>query len=324
MAAAINLWHLFQELMRSAYLDQHSSTAVWSGVTGQSQISTSAASYPCGFAWDITGSTEKKSSSLGDFTETVTDQNTAMSMGAQYATPPGMLMVLKEIQPTDNLPPASTSGIDYTASATPITQPQFQDKNKEQKENNDLEDTKTKLSKPLDSSQKPTENQDDALLPLQIPDIHQLLACIDPLGQEKKPGSGNTPLEKNSMSLEGQQTTGHETQSSGSFAKVAAVVGDRHLPQLLSAFKDLDQFNGAEVMKAKGNRAIELNQVRESPHTKKGSSGQAKNKHKASERLSGAPKAKIQAKDPSVLLGGDMSIHSVADGECSCDHVQAC
>lgn len=117
------------------------------------------------------------------------------------------------------------------------------------------------------------------------------------------------------MSLEGQQTTGHETQSSGSFAKVAAVVGDRHLPQLFSAFKDLDQFNGPEVMKAKGTRAIELNQVRESPHTRKGSSVQAKNKHKASEHLSGAPKAKIQAKDPSVLLGGDMSIHSVADGE---------
>lgn len=43
-----------------------------------------------------------------------------------------MLMVLKEIQPTDTLPPASTSGIDYTACATPITQPQFQGQCKQQ------------------------------------------------------------------------------------------------------------------------------------------------------------------------------------------------
>ncbi|KAI5168364.1 hypothetical protein MUG91_G431n3 [Manis pentadactyla] len=216
MVSAMNLWHLFQELMRSAYLDQHSSTAVWSGVTGQSQISTSAASYPCGFAWDITGSKEKKSSSLGDFTETVTDQNTAMSMGAQY------------------------------------------DKNKEQKENNDLEDTKTNLSKPLDASQKPTENQDGALLPLQIPDIHQLLACMDPVGQEKQPGPGNTHLGKTSLSLEGQRTLGHETQSSSSFTNVAAVVGDSHLLQLFSAFKDLDQFTGPEVIEAKSTRAIKF------------------------------------------------------------------
>lgn len=195
----------FQPLMGSAYLYQHYSTAVLCGVAGHSHISTSAASYPCGLEGDMTGSTEKKSSSLGDFTATMTDQNTAMSMAAQYdktsdasnmvplccslsaslvqgapphipnhghslsllyqqgsqvysyhqgtlgsllsgevgpclqsnhsvsytgrrasAPQPGMVMVLKEIQPTDTLPPVSTSGMASSASAPPITQPHSQ------------------------------------------------------------------------------------------------------------------------------------------------------------------------------------------------------
>ncbi|KAI5932349.1 hypothetical protein MM560_G219n33 [Manis javanica] len=37
-----------------------------------------------------------------------------------------MVMVLKEIQPTDTLPPVSTSGMASSASAPPITQPHSQ------------------------------------------------------------------------------------------------------------------------------------------------------------------------------------------------------
>lgn len=82
-----------------------------------------------------------------------------------------------------------------------------------------------------------------------------------------------------------------------------------------SAFKDFDHFEGPEVIKAKGNKSIESNQVWERSCTKTESSGQArKNKHKASEPLSGAPKTKIQPGDLEDLLGGDVSIHSVADG----------
>ncbi|KAK2489024.1 hypothetical protein MC885_015834 [Smutsia gigantea] len=351
----------FQPLMGSAYLYQHSGTIMLTGVTGQSQISTSAASYSCGLEWVITGSTEEKSSSLGDFTMTVTEQDTAMSMATQYgntsdannmvplypslsaslvqgtpshianqghrlsflyqqgsqvgyydqgtlgpllsgelgaclqsygsassymgsrasAPQPEMVTALKEVQPADTLPPGSTSGTYYSASAQTITQPRFQAmetslslqppgqtfclphppefpktcssrnlhtlesnpppevggtsvtasvqssrnplarppaKDEEQTEKNSLGDIKTKLSKPLDASQTPTENQDDTLLPFQIPDIHQLLACIDPLGQEKQPGSENTHPGKNSLSLQDQGTLGHETESSGGFA----------------------------------------------------------------------------------------------------------
>ena len=52
-----------------------------------SQISTSAPSYPGVLEWDITGSTEKNSSSLGDFTLALTDRHTvasSMFMAAQY------------------------------------------------------------------------------------------------------------------------------------------------------------------------------------------------------------------------------------------------
>ena len=58
-----------------------------SGVTEHSQIATSAPSYPGVLEWDITGSTEKNSSSLGDFTLALTDRHTAASsmfMAAQY------------------------------------------------------------------------------------------------------------------------------------------------------------------------------------------------------------------------------------------------
>ncbi|XP_073070792.1 uncharacterized protein C2orf78-like [Manis javanica] len=53
----------FQPLIGTAYLYQHSSTTMWSAVTSQRQISTS----------------------VGEFTMTVTNQNTAMCMATQYA-----------------------------------------------------------------------------------------------------------------------------------------------------------------------------------------------------------------------------------------------
>ncbi|KAK2488716.1 hypothetical protein MC885_021050, partial [Smutsia gigantea] len=362
----------FQPLMGSAYLYQHSSTTMLSGVMSQSQISTSAASYICVFAWDITGSTEKKSSSLRDFTVTVTDQNTAMSMATQYdktsdvnnmghslslpyqegsqvyyynqgtlgpllsgelvpclqsygsvsytgsrpsAPQPEMVVLLKEIQPTGTLPPVSTSGIYYSESVQPITETHFQPPSQtfcppqtpeypktsrgrniqtlesnpplevegisviasvqsSRTENNNLEDIKTKLSKPLDACQIPIENQDDVLLPIQTPDIHQLLVCIDPLGQEKQLGSENTDLGKNSQSL---RTKGHLEMRLN-----RAVVLQTLLPcWIFSSLKDFDQSKGPEVIKTEDTRAIELNKVWERSHTKKGSSGQTrKNKIK--------------------------------------------
>ncbi|XP_045834752.1 uncharacterized protein C2orf78 homolog [Meles meles] len=457
----------FQPLMGSAYLYQHSSTTMLSGVTGQSQLSTAAASYPGVFEWDVTGSTEKKSSSLGDFTVTVIDQDAAVSslslaapydktseassmvslypslsaslvqgtpsqmpnqghglalpyqegrqvyyynqgtlgpllsgefgpclqsygsvsyVGSRASVPqPEMVMVLKEVQPASVVPPASTSGIYYTVSAQPITETSFQvmetslgmetplglqppgqtyclpqtpkfpkscssrniqileskpppdlgdismiapvqssnnvlalppAPSQEQTENKNLDDIKIKLSKPLDVYQIPIENQDPPLLPLEIPDIHQLLACIDPLGQEEKPVSENTNLGKNTLGLEDQVTLENGNECSSGFADITTLVEDIHLPQLFNSLKDLDEAKGPEVMKAKDTRVNKLKQVQEKSSVVKAPSDHVrKNKHKATEPINGAPKTKIQAKNPECLLGEEVVICNVADGD---------
>jgi hypothetical protein len=43
-----------------------------------------------------------------------------------------------------------------------------------------LVEIKTKLSKTLDAYSIPIKNHNPPLLPSEIPDIHQLLACINP------------------------------------------------------------------------------------------------------------------------------------------------
>ncbi|XP_070332232.1 uncharacterized protein C2orf78 homolog [Odocoileus virginianus] len=452
----------FQPLMGSAYHYQHSSTAMLSGVTGQSQLSTSVASYPGIFEWD----TEKKSSSLGDFTVTVIDQDTAvssMSMTAQYdktsevtnmvplypslpanlvqGTPsqipnqghslslphqergqvyychqgtlgpllsgelgpclqsggsvsyagsrtsaqPEMVMLLKEIQPANILPPASTSGIYYSVSAQPITQTGFQvmetslgmenslgsqppsqtfclsetsefhrscisrniqilESNpplelgdismrapvqsasnlltlppvpsQEQTENKNLDDIKTKFSKPLDAYQIPIENQDPLLVPMEISDIHELLASIDPLNQEEQLVSENDNLGKNSLSFEDLGTLENGFDSSSGFADINTLVEDIHLPQFFHSLKDLDQSETPKLIKAKDTSAVKGNQVQEKPNVIKVPSDQPrKKKHKASESVSDAPKAKIQPKNPECLLGEEVITCNAAVGD---------
>uniref|UniRef100_A0A9L0IYE7 DUF4629 domain-containing protein n=1 Tax=Equus asinus TaxID=9793 RepID=A0A9L0IYE7_EQUAS len=431
-----------QPLMGSAYLYQHSSTTMLSGVTGQSQSSTSAASYPGLFEWGVPGSTAQESSSLGDCTLTVTGHDTtvsSMSMAAHYdrtsgannpvplypslstslvqgtpsqvpnqghslslpyqegsqvyyyghgtlgpllsgelgpclqsygsvsytgagasAPQPEMVLVLKEIQPTHVLPPASTSGVYYAASAPAIPQTRSQGEYKQQEEtflglqppsqtfclqqtpefpkscssrntqmlqsnpphepadisltaslqtsNSNLlalspapknwDEFNTNLSKPLDPDQIPIENQDPLPHPLEIPDILQLLACIDPLGPEDHPASENADLGKSSLSLEGQGTLENGTEASGGFADIATLMEDGHLPQLFDPLKDLDQPQGPELIQSSGRKAA--------------SDNTRKNKHQASEPLDGAPKAKIQPKDPECLSGGEGLICNAA------------
>ncbi|XP_014398125.1 PREDICTED: uncharacterized protein C2orf78-like, partial [Myotis brandtii] len=225
----------FQPLMGSAYLYQHSSTTMLSRVTGQSQISTAAASNPGIFEWALTGGTEKKSSSIRDFTVTVIDQDTAvssMSMASQYnktsdatnmvplypslsaslvhgassqipnqgqswslpyqegsqlyyynqgtlgpllpaergpylqsygsvsytesrasAPQPEMVMVLKEVQPTSVIPPASTSAIYYSVPAQPITETSFQGEFKQQEGRGTGSPLKTRVTQEVVSPQ---------------------------------------------------------------------------------------------------------------------------------------------------------------------------
>uniref|UniRef100_A0A8D2DQP5 DUF4629 domain-containing protein n=1 Tax=Sciurus vulgaris TaxID=55149 RepID=A0A8D2DQP5_SCIVU len=123
-----NLGTSFQPLMGSAYLYQHSSTTMLSGVTSQQQIPMAPASYPSIFEWDTMGGAEKKSSSLGDYTLTVTDQDTAapsMSMTAQYDTTsdanvrvheyPSLLARLVQVAPCQIPNQAHTLSLPYQA-----------------------------------------------------------------------------------------------------------------------------------------------------------------------------------------------------------------
>ncbi|XP_007933080.1 uncharacterized protein C2orf78-like [Orycteropus afer afer] len=440
----------FQPLMSSGYLYQHSSTTMLSGVSGQSQISTSSASYPGIIEWDVTRSTEMKSSLLRELTVTVIDQDAAISsrpMAVQYDKPsdtnsmvplypslsaslvqgtpnqghslslpyqegsqvyyynqgtlgslvsgelgpclqsygsvtytggrgsapqPEMVMVLKEVQPTDALLPASTSGSYYSVSTQPITETSFQvtetslgmetsvrfqppsqtfclpqtpeflkscssrniqifesnppselgdtpvittgesssnllalppAPSQERTENKNFDEIESELLKPLDAYQIPIDHQDPPLLPLEIPDIHQFLACIDPFSQEEQCGSENADLGKNHLSLEVQGTSENGIESSSGFADITTLVKDIHLPQLFKSLEDPDQSKGSKV---KDTKSIMVNQGQEKSSVIKGSSDQVrKNKHKTSEPITGAPKAKIPAKNPEgdVVVG---------------------
>ncbi|XP_073072197.1 uncharacterized protein C2orf78-like [Manis javanica] len=211
-------------------------------------------------------------------------------------------------QTLESNPPPEVGGISVSASVqssgNPLALPPA--KNQEQTQNNNLEDSKNKLLKPLDASQIPVENHSDVLLPINIPDTHHLLACTDPLNREKQPHSKNTDLGKNSLSLEDQSTLVNENESSSSFANIADQAGDSHLHQLFSSLKNVIHSKDPKVSKTQDTRATELNQVQKRSCAKKRSSGQArKNSREASEPFSGAPEAPE----------GDLSICNVADAD---------
>nr|XP_003922893.2 uncharacterized protein C2orf78-like [Saimiri boliviensis boliviensis] len=202
-----------------------------------------------------------------------------------------------------------------------------QDKTK----NKNVDEIKTNLSEPLDAYQFPIENQDPPLLPLEIPDIHQFTSCIDPLGQEEQPGSENANLRKNSLSLEGQGILENGIESSSDLADITTLVEDTHLPSIFSSLQyldqpqspsifsslqDLDKPKSSSAKNAKDCSAIKVIQVQEKSSVIKGHSDQVrKNKHKAAEPIQGAPKAKIQPKNPESLLHGEVAVCSATGSD---------
>ena len=130
---------------------------------------------------------------------------------------------------------------------------------------------------------------------------------MHPLSQEEQPGSENADRGKKSLNLEDVGTPENGMESSSGFADVTTLAEDIHLPQHFYSLKDLDQSKGPNVIKVKDTRAIKVNQVQEKPRVIKVPSAQPrKNKHKASEPISGVPKAKIQPKNPECLLAGEV------------------
>ncbi|KAM5318442.1 uncharacterized protein C2orf78-like [Glossophaga mutica] len=298
---------------------------------------------------------------------------------------PELVMVLKEIQPANVIPPASMSGIYSSVSAQPITQTNFQvmesslgmetslglqppsqtfclpqtpdfpkscasrniqileskpapalgdismvvpvqsssnllalppSPSQEQEENKNLDDSNDNLSKPLDAYHFPIGIQDSPLLPLEVPDIHQLLASIDPLLSEKQPDCENDDLEKNSLSLKyspkNKETLEYGTEYNDGFADIATLVEDMQLPQILNSLDDLDQSKGPKEVNIKNTRALNLNEVQENSSVIKAFDQGRKNKCKASETISGPPKAKIKPETPNCMCLLEVGICNAA------------
>ncbi|XP_051030907.1 uncharacterized protein C2orf78 homolog [Phodopus roborovskii] len=68
-----------QQLMDGASLYQRAGTTMLTALTDQSQISTSALSYPGALQCVLTGSTDRREAAFRDFTVTIIDQNTTLS-----------------------------------------------------------------------------------------------------------------------------------------------------------------------------------------------------------------------------------------------------
>uniref|UniRef100_A0A8C9C368 Uncharacterized protein n=1 Tax=Phocoena sinus TaxID=42100 RepID=A0A8C9C368_PHOSS len=202
-----------QTLMGSAYVHQQSSTTVLSGVTDQSQTSTSTSLV----MKNSLGLHPPSQTSRVTQTQELPKSCRSRNIQILESNPPPELGDISGTAPVQSassllaLPPAPSQG---------------------QIESEHLEDIKTKFSKPLDAYQIPRENQEPPLLPLEIPDIHQLLACT---------GVSPQPRGANSLSLEDVGTFENGMESSSGFADVTTLAEDIRLPQLFYSLKDLDQ-----------------------------------------------------------------------------------
>ncbi|KAK1338311.1 hypothetical protein QTO34_001426, partial [Cnephaeus nilssonii] len=148
-----------------------------------------------------------------------------------------------------------------------------------------------------------------------IPDIPQVLACTDPLDQEEQPGWNNTGLGKNSLSRKDQGTLENGTEPNDSFPDIATLVKGIHLPQVLTSLADLDQPQGSKVIKTKDTRGRKLHEGQKKSSVRKACSDQVgKNKHKASEPVGDAPKAKIKPKSPDCVFVGEVVHCNAAAG----------
>ncbi|XP_058526382.1 uncharacterized protein C2orf78-like [Ochotona princeps] len=298
--------------------------------------------------------------------------HTATVASAPY---PEMVMVLRQIQPTHDTPPVSTSASYYSGSSQPITGTTFQvmesslgtqtsqgvqpsrqtlcvpqtaeasrscrskmirlvdtdlppelghisnrapthsptqfwtlppGLSKEQTDNANLPETETQLPQPLHTVQSPGQIQVPPLLPWEIPDSHHLLACSDASpSQEQQPGPTIADLPNSSPTRDGQHRSEGDTPASNGFADIPALpLKNICLPRIFSPLIDPDQPKGEMEMNATEPAATKADEVQDSITDIQAPSTQhsRKNKHKATEPLHSAPRAKIPPKTPEHLI----------------------
>ncbi|XP_012891225.1 PREDICTED: uncharacterized protein C2orf78-like [Dipodomys ordii] len=363
----------FQPLTGTAYLYQHSSTPMLTGVTGQNHSCTSVSSCPSTFERKYTGHTKKKSSELRDFTVTL-NQGTVPSMAVTpryvdanaivplypslsgslvqgtlsqiphqessillpyqprnqvyyynqntmgpllfgepgpclqsygsvtytgsgfFAPQPEIVMTLQEVQPTDVLPPVSTSGIYYSVSAQPNTETNFQETNLGMETFLELQLPSQKHYQPeiAESLKKTIESQDAPLLSIEIPDIWQLQV-------------NRNLRDKGQMELTG---------TIGGLRNIAVMVKDIHFNQIFNSFTDLKQSNVSTTTDIKSTETINEILLQENSMVTKHSTGQVqRNKHEALESVDGTPEVKVECQPPELLLEEEVTVCTIPSSD---------
>uniref|UniRef100_F7G8G7 Chromosome 2 open reading frame 78 n=1 Tax=Monodelphis domestica TaxID=13616 RepID=F7G8G7_MONDO len=228
------------------------------------------------------------------------------------------------LQMLEGTPPAEVAGDGSLATPTQNSgnllalppAPNIEHKDKKavtclEKEKWKVEGIKAKFSQTLDTCQVPLEIQDPPLLPLEIPDINQLLACIDPLCPDTlKEGTSprESHLAKNGLSLGDQEVLENGMEPIPSLTDINKLVEDFRLPRLLSPLKEVEQPKGLRVAKPKVVKTAKVVRMQGKPCTGKEPSDPAKKtKRKIPELMATLPAAKALPRNPDCLLAGDMA-----------------
>ncbi|XP_036604357.1 uncharacterized protein C2orf78 homolog [Trichosurus vulpecula] len=191
-----------------------------------------------------------------------------------------------------------------------------------EKEKWKVEGVKAKFSQTLDACQVPLEIHDPPLLPLEIPDINQLLACIDPLCPDSLK-EGTSPREchlaKNGLSLGDQEALENGMEPIPSLTDINKLVEDFRLPRLLSPLKEVDQPKGLRATKPKVVKTAKVVRVQGKPCTgKEPSDSTKKTKRKVPELIVPVPLSKSLPRNTDCLLAGDVAtVSSSVAGELS-------
>ncbi|XP_020863373.1 uncharacterized protein C2orf78 homolog [Phascolarctos cinereus] len=180
-----------------------------------------------------------------------------------------------------------------------------------EKEKWKVEGVKAKFFQSLEACHVPLEIQDLPLPPLEIPDINQLLACIDPLCPDALK-EGTSPREchlvRNGLSLGDQETLENGMESIPSLTDINKLVEDFRLPRLLSPLKEVDQPKGLRATKPKVVKTAKVVRVQGKSCTgKEPSDPTKKTKRKVPELIATVPPAKALPRKPDCLLAGDIS-----------------
>ncbi|XP_074141551.1 uncharacterized protein C2orf78 homolog isoform X1 [Sminthopsis crassicaudata] len=180
-----------------------------------------------------------------------------------------------------------------------------------EKEKWKVEGVKAKFSQTLDPCHVPLEIQDPPLLPLEIPDINQLLACIDPLcpdALKESTSPRECHLVKNGLSLGDQEALENGMEPIPSLTDINKLVEDFRLPRLLSPLKEVDQPKGLRATKPKVVKTAKVVRVQGKPCTgKEPSDPTKKTKRKVPELMATVLPAKVLPRNPDCLLAGDMA-----------------